>query len=78
MKFRNNIKPVQVIWNLSEYNQIRRWIMISKLVEDQNKIMKLNHYTSKYDGKGEYIKNTEEDWWVSLDKARGNCLPALK
>jgi hypothetical protein len=52
--------------------------MISKLVEDQNKIMKLNHYTSKYDGKGEYIKNTEEDWWVSLDKARGNCLPALK
>jgi hypothetical protein len=48
MELQNRIKRAQVIWKLSEYNQIIRTLAISKLFEDRQMILNLNRYTSKY------------------------------
>jgi hypothetical protein len=73
MKLQNSIKRAQVIWNLSEYREIIRSLVISKLVEHQQNVLKLNRYTSKY-GVCDF---TEENWMPMVQTCK-QSLPELK
>jgi hypothetical protein len=79
MMLQNTIKRSRLIWNLSEYNLIIKWLAISKFAENQQKILKLNRYTSKYGGGGgySYTENTEASW-LSIVQERAKCIPVLK
>jgi hypothetical protein len=80
MMLQNTIKRTRLIWNLSEYNRIIKWLAISKFAENQQKILKLNRYTSKYgcgDGDGKNYIDTEASW-LSIVQEWAKCIPVLK